>query len=529
MAKILSVEVEAAQLRVAQIEARGKKGKIFNCFCIPVPQGAVEDGQIRDTKSLGESLKEELAQRRIKTKKVFFVTGSTRIASREVFIPMVKKNKIQSIIEANAADYFPIDISKYVLSYSIVNTVTEKTAEAKEENKQYRLIVYAAPKMISSAYREFAEYAGLVMTGITYTGDSLYHAVKEKYAKGVHILVKIEWAGTSISVVSDGKLTLQRNINYGVDSAAEAVRTFPEIGDGLDLGGALEVLCSRNCIYPFLDTVDAEDAAKAEITESFRYLIGNISRIMDYYISRNAGTVFDSIECCGLGAQIQGLPVLLTNELGQKAEILKSVENYFGTDQSAYLYAAVMAAGVSRLNLMEKVSRKKKEAKETLSGAIVVFAAGAVAGLTLTAAGYANRIYQEREQEQLNQQITQESSIEAIYNAYNTAKTQYENYQDMYQYTNTPNEGLKKFMEEMEEKMPSDITVESFTSTGTQVSFSMRVTSKSAAANTLMQLRTFESLAAVTTTGIDESEDGTVSMSVSCVYSQQALLDAGAE
>lgn len=91
MAKILSIEVEASQVRVAEIEVRGKKGRIFNCFCIPAPQGAVEDGQIRDTKSLAEVLREELSQRKIKTKKVYFATGSTRIASREVRIPFVRQ------------------------------------------------------------------------------------------------------------------------------------------------------------------------------------------------------------------------------------------------------------------------------------------------------------------------------------------------------------------------------------------------------------------------------------------------------
>ena len=177
----------------------------------------------------------------------------------------------------------------------------------------------------------------------------------------------------------------------------------------------------------------------------------------------------------------------------------------------------------------EKTSRKAKEKKDTLSGAIVIFVVGAVAGVALTAAGYANRIYQQHEQDRLNQRISEESSIEDIYNAYNTAKSQYDNYQNMYQYTNTPNEGLKNFIEEMEEKMPSDITVESFSSTGSQVSFSMRVTSKSAAANTIMQLRTFESLATVTTTGIDEAEDGTVSMSVACTYADPAPLDQSTE
>lgn len=543
MAKILSIEAEASQIRVAEVEVRGKKGRIYNCFCIPAPQGAVEDGQIRDTKTLGENLKAELSQRKIRTKKVYFATGSTRIASREVRIPFVKANRIQSIIEANATDYFPIDVSKYVLSYSVVDVESQKSEDGKEETKQYHLMIYAAPKAISAAYSEFAENAGLTMTGITYTGDSIYHSVKDEYAKGTHILVKVEYTGTSITIIQDGELTLQRNINYGVDSAAETVRAFPEFGDRLDANEALDVLCSRKCINPFLDmeSFDEEisdedrklETARVEVTESLRYLIGNISRIMDYYISRHTDTNFDSIVCCGLGAQVKGLMQLLTNELGQQVDVLQEFKNFAppagGDAQEACLYAAVLSPGTSGVNLMDKVNRKKKEKKETLSGAIIICVVGTVAGVVLTAAGYANRIYQQHEQERLNQRISEESSIEEIYSAYTNAKAQYDNYQNMYQYTNTPNEGLKTFIEELEEKMPSDITVENFSSTGTQVSFSMRVGSKSAAANTIMQLRTFESLSTVTTTGIDEAEDGTVSLSVLCTYSDPAPMDSSGE
>lgn len=543
MAKILSIEAEASQIRVAEVEVRGKKGRIYNCFCIPAPQGAVEDGQIRDTKTLGENLKAELSQRKIKTKKVYFATGSTRIASREVRIPFVKANRIQSIVEANATDYFPIDVSKYVLSYSVVAVESQRLEDGKEETKQYHLMVYAAPKAISAAYSEFAENAGLTMTGITYTGDSIYHSVKDEYAKGTHILVKMEYTGTSITVIRDGELTLQRNINYGVDSAAETVRAFPEFGDRLDANEALDVLCSRKCINPFLDmeSFDEEisdedrklETARAEVTESLRYLIGNISRIMDYYISRHTDANFDSIVCCGLGAQVKGLMQLLTNELGQQVDVLQEFKNFAlpagGDAQEACLYAAVLSPGTSGVNLMDKVNRKKNEKKETLSGAIIICVVGTVAGVVLTAAGYANRIYQQHEQERLNQRISEESSIEEIYSAYTNAKAQYDNYQNMYQYTNTPNEGLKTFIEELEEKMPSDITVENFSSTGTQVSFSMRVGSKSAAANTIMQLRTFESLSTVITTGIDEAEDGTVSLSVLCTYSDPAPLDSSEE
>lgn len=539
MARFLSIEAESTQIRVGEVEISGRKGRMLQCFCVPVPQGSVEDGQIRDTKGLGELLRQQLNERRIRTKKAWFVTGSTRIASREVQIPLVKKSRIQSIIEANATDYFPIDVTKYVMSYIILGITGEKGKKGEEaeqkkvadQERQYRLMVYASPKAISTAYYEFAQSAGLNLAGITYTGNTVYQTVQEEYTSGAHILIKVELENTGISIIRDGKLSFQRNINYGIESAVETIRSFPQLGDRLEVQDVLQLLSEKKWIYPSLDGEIGEepDTVKSEVTESLRYLVGNISRIMDYYISRNGDVNFESIVLCGMGGQVQGLAELLTQELGQKVELLTKITRYSVPDtnkhEGLFLYIAVMDPVKSGLNLMEKTGRKQKEVKETLSGAWVVFGVGALAAVALAVAGVGARIYQTHEQERLNQRIAEEQSIEDVYAAYNNAKSQYDNFQSMYAYTNTPNEGLEAFIQEMEEKMPSSITVETFSSTGSQVSFSMRVASKSEAANTLIQLRTFDSLSSVTTTGIDEGEDGTVTMSVTCTYRNPALLD----
>lgn len=533
MARYLNIEIETSQIRVADVESRGAGRKFHNCFTIPVPMGTVDDGQIRDTKNLGKILKKELAARGIRQKKVYFVVGSSRIASREVRIPLVKRKQIPDVIRENAAEYFPIDLSGYVLSHSIIDI--EKTEDRDgSELRQYHLIVYASPTSISAALAEFAGYAGLNLTGIGFTGDSVYSAVKNDFLGGLHLLIKIELNNTSINILKDGEMVLQRNINYGVDSAIDAVRAFPQFGEDLNQQGALDVLYSRRCVYRTLDGAGEADedellaSAKSEVTESFRYLIGNIARIMDYYISRNAGAVFDSIECFGLGAGVKGLPELFTSELAQPVAILRKLKNCtlpeFEEGEGLFLYIAVVSPGKSGLNLMEK-SGRKKENKDTVNGAVLVCVIGVAAGVILAGVGIGNRIYQERIYDNLNQRISEESSIQDIYDAYMASKTNYENYQSMYDKTHTPNENLKAFLEEMEQKMPSDMTVENFSSTGTTVTFTLRATGKTEAANVLIQLRTFESLATVTTPGLDEDENGNVVMTVTCTYKEPAGLD----
>lgn len=550
MPKYLSIEAGMSQIRVADIDQRGKRARVNTCFFIPVPQGTVEDGYIRDTQMVGDLLKAELKAKKLHRKRVIFVVNSSRVASREIRIPFVKANKIQSILEANIADYFPVDPSKYVLSYSIlgIDGAEKKPKDAEEDKKkkkepkerQYHLMAYASPTSIANSYQETAAKAGLRIMRLDYVGNTIYSALRYNYQKGTHISMKIEEKGTLFTIIKDGNLVLQRNLNYGIDQAAETVRLYPVFGKDLDFEESVHVLCTRRCIRESLDVqAEAEEGeddflreAKRDVTESLRYLVGNISRIMDYYSSRNNNAQYDSITCCGLGAEVLGLMEFLSAELGQEVQVVRSIHHimFKGNKDGEGIapYAALTGVCSSVVDLSEKRREIKKKKEDSINGAILIFLVGVVSGILLAAAGIAGRAYQIALRDNLNQRINEESSVEQVYNAYNTAKSQYQNFQMMYDYTNTPNELLVAFIEEMEEKMPSSITVESFSSTGTQVTFSIRLASKSEAANTLIRLRTFESLSDVSTGALDEQEDGTVSMSVVCTYAVPALAD-GAE
>ena len=76
---------------------------------------------------------------------------------------------------------------------------------------------------------------------------------------------------------------------------------------------------------------------------------------------------------------------LLSNELGQNVEILYAIRGCtcpdFPEGEGIYLYTSVFAATRSGVNLMEKATRKKKENKDSLSGAILICAVGVAAGV----------------------------------------------------------------------------------------------------------------------------------------------------
>lgn len=541
MANMLTIEVGSTEIRVAEMRDDKKGSSIRRCFRFAVSQGLVEDGLIQDAAALGEQLKNELLSRKISARKVRFIVASSRIASREVRIPFIKKNRIQDLIETNAADYFPIDPLEYILSYRIIDI--EEEGEGKEKEKKYHLMVYACPKDVSESYYQLAEAAGLILSCLAHIGDSVYMAVRSAYVKGTHMLIKIEEDAMIVSVIRDGELRMQRNIGYGINGAVEAVQMFPVFGEHLSYEDALSLMMKRNCIRRTLNPnsviVEPEDQteeikeARTEVSQNLRYLVGNISRIMDYYLARNPGNGFDTIECCGIGAAVLGVTKLLSHELAQNVTPLQSVEGHkFAASEEGEnaeaVYIALFGVDASSANLMEKVKRgkgaRKKKDGEDIRGAIIVFVIGAVASVILIVFSLGNRLYQTQRQKRLNTEITKNESAETIYNEYKSMKEKYDQYEKMYNFTNTPNESLIAFLQELEQKMPSTLVIENFASTGTGVSFSVEVANKKEAANTLMQLRKFESLTSVTTTGTAEDESGIVTMSVTANYAQPAAM-----
>ena len=539
MANILTIEVGSTEIRVAEMRDDKKGSSIRRCFRFAVPRGLVEDGFVQDAATLGEQLKNELLSRKISARKVRFIVASSRIASREVRIPFIKKNRIQDLIETNAADYFPIDSAEYILSYRIIDV--EEEGEGKEKEKKYHLMVYACPKDVAGSYNQLAEEAGLMLSCLAHIGDSVYMAVRSAFAKGTHMLIKIEEDAMIVSVIRDGELRMQRNINYGVNGAVEAVQMFSVFGEHLSYEEALELMLKRNCVKrtlnPDSDIAEPEDEteeikeARTEVSQNLRYLVGNISRIMDYYLARNPGNGFDSIECCGIGAAVLGVTKLLSHELAQKVTPLQPIEGHkFAKSEelenAEAIYIALFGVDASSANLMEKGKRggRKKKDGEDIRGAVIVFAIGAVASVVLVAFSLGNRLYQTQRQKKLNVEITKNESAETIYNEYKSMKEKYSQYEQMYNFTNTPNESLVALLQELEQKMPSTLVIDSFSSTGTGVSFAVEVANKKEAANTLMQLRKFESLTSVTTTGTSEDDSGIVTMSVSANYAQPAAM-----
>ena len=506
--RVLCIEIGNSLTKVMEADYRVKNPKVYRCFSFPTPQGMVNDGAVNLSQHFVETLKQSLSANKIKTKQVVFTITSSKIANREVAIPRVKENRISTLVETNASDYFPVQLSDYELGYSILNA-------QEEGSSQYKLLVYAAPKKMLQGYREIADACGLTVVGYDHGGNSLYQVVKNECAEGVQMVVKVDETSTLISILQSGRLVLQRNIAYGVDAIIEEAMEE----NGMNYLEALSLLRKNDCLQ--------EGEAGAETEETLGYLANGVLRVVDYYKSKAQDAQMNRILLTGLGADIAGLSERLSEGLGNQVEVLHSAAGFSVEKSFKGLsfgeYIGCLGAAVAPIGFVkeEKTVEKGGDANMTAI-ATIVFVGCIFVSLALLVTSLLPYLSAKKENEDKELYLSSLQYIEGVYNEYATSKAEYDYLTALQASTMNRNEEIVAFIEEMEEKMPSNIRVVSMICNETSVVMSMEVTSKNEAASVIATLTEFDSLATVYTGSISEtiSDEGIkkVTFSVQCTY-----------
>lgn len=495
MSKVLGIEIGASKIRICEADYKTKNPKIYRSISIKTPEGVVNDGEIILSEQLISVMKDALQIHKIKTKQIVFSMNSTKIASREIVIPFVKENKIGDLIRANASDYFPVDLDLYELGHTILATM-----ENEKGGKQYKVLVLAAPKMMVQSYYQLASAIGCTVVAMDYSGNSIYQAVRSHCGTGVEMVIKVDENSTMVTILENQAISLQRTVAYGVEDAVFTVMNIAALGRQ-DYEGAVSLMREQNIL-------------QEEIEQSLSYLVGGIARVVDYY-SRSGGAPIEKAYLTGMGEDFKGLPELISKNIDIPLAPLTEMEGlqfdkYF-KDASFGEYITCIGAVISPLGFMPEKEAKGKsmellpKQQDMEKIAILVFAGGILIAAVLVISSMLSLNSAQDENKQLKARIEELQPAKVIQEQYLQQKYTYDKLNFFYNSTVTPNENLVVFIEEMEEKMPSSLNVQSFASDAEGVTMSLTVKDKSEAAKLIQQFRSFESVGAIAVSSIADS------------------------
>lgn len=548
--RVLSIEIGNSFTKICEIDYKVKKPKVYKVLTVETPEGVVVDGMLQPTQEYADHLVNALGTNGIRTRKVIFTISSTRVASREVQIPNVKANKIEALVKTNANDYFPVDLTQYEIGHYLAGGLTE--------DGKLRVMALAVPKALLNSYYQLAQMCGWEVECFDYSSNSLYQILRDEKTETVTMMIKIDENNTIVTVLSAGKVLLQRTVAYGVQDAIETMITSGVYAVN-DPMSAVERFQKKTCLNRVLHQGDKlweenagrwedEDAgnvevtaARQKITSSLETLIVGVSRVIDFYDSRNGDNPIQKTFVTGLGGSFSGMSKLFTNCLERKVHTLSDMEDKIGMSKAIRstrpaAYISCLGAVLAPVGLIDK-SQQKTKGMTVVSGtnytfvSVAVLVLGVILSIAMAVTSLTRYFGTVAENVALQARVEELQPAQAVYNDYLATAAQYDKYQYLYEYTENPNENLVEFINELEQILPSSFWTNSFSSDMEGISMSVTVEGKAAAARTILNIRNMESIEDVQISGITDSKDeagkSTVTFSITGTY--KALTDESAE
>ena len=524
--RVLSIEIGNSFTKICEIDYKVKKPKVYKVLTVETPEGVVVDGMLQPTQEYADHLVNALGTNGIRTKRVIFTISSTRVASREVQIPNVKANKIEALVKTNANDYFPVDLNQYEIGHYLAGGLTEEG--------KLRVMALAVPKALLDSYYQLAQMCGWEVECFDYSSNSLYQILRDEKSEKVTMMIKIDENSTIVTVLSAGKVLLQRTVAYGVQDAIETM-----IASGVyavnDPMSAVERFQKKTCLNRVLHQGDKlweenagrwedEDAgnvevtaARQKITASLEPLIVGVSRVIDFYDSRNSDTPIERTYVTGLGGSFSGMSKLFTNCLERKVHTLSEMDDKIGMSKAIRstrpaAYISCLGAVLAPVGLIDKSTQKAK-GLTVVSGtnytfvSVAILVLGVILSIAMAVTSLTRYFGTVAENVALQARVEELQPAQTVYNEYLSAAAQYDKYKYLYEYTENPNENLVEFINELEQILPSSFWTNSFSSDMEGISMSVTVEGKAAAARTILNIRNMESIEDVQISNITDAQN----------------------
>jgi type IV pilus assembly protein PilN len=524
--RVLSIEIGNSFTKICEMDYKVKKPKVYKVLTVETPEGIVVDGMLQPTQDYADHLANALGTNGIRTKKVIFTISSTRVASREVQIPNVKASKIEALVKTNASDYFPVDLTQYEIGHYLAGGLAE--------NGKLRVMALAVPKALLNSYYQLAQMCGWEVECFDYSSNSLYQILRDEKSEKVTMVIKIDENSTIVTVLSAGKVLLQRTVAYGVQDAIDTM-----IASGAyavnDPMSAVERFQKKTCLNRVLHQGDKvweenagrwedEDAGNVEVTAARQKitaspLIVGVSRVIDFYDSRNSENPIEKSYVTGLGGSFSGMSKLFTNCLERKVHTLSEMDDKIGMSKAIRstrpaAYISCLGAVLAPVGLIDKSTQKSK-GLTVVSGtnytfvSVAVLVLGVILSIAMAATSVTRYLGNVAQNVYLQNRVQELQPAQAVYNDYLAAEAQYDKYTYLYAYTQTPNENLVEFINELEQILPDSFYTNSFSSDQTGISMSVTVEGKAAAARTILNIRNMQSIDDVEISNITDSKDET--------------------
>lgn len=312
----IGIEINPQKVNISQIAKQGQQYKLLKNISAEVPEGVYEDGQIVDSLTLSELIKDTLKANKISCKKV-----SSAVPMREAIIRVVRvpaeldEDELKDMVlvqEAGMNLPYPreeVDLDYAKLGYFMDEDGIEKV----------NVLLVATKKEVTDLYSEIFEQAELEMGVLEINSFALIRTIREQLrqfgSKEAVVLVDLEFDNTEIAIVVEGVPQFSRTVPIGTYQMRAA---FSQ-AIGLPTTSETELLHDLDLLSDMQDSGDMDSSqiepGKRALLKVLGELTEELSRSINFYINQSEDLEIAQLLLAGPGAGISQIDEFFTQKL----------------------------------------------------------------------------------------------------------------------------------------------------------------------------------------------------------------------
>lgn len=303
----IGLDVGSTAVRVAEVTG-GDSPVLTRAAQVPLPPGAVENGEVRQPEVVSDALRELWQRSGVKDRAVQLGVGNQRVVVREISLPWLPEKEMRASLAMQVQEYIPMPVDQAVLDY---DPVGEQEVEGR---RMLRMLLVAAQRNMVDALVTAVEGARLSPAGIDLTPFAIVRAVGTP--AGEQDLE--EGAGGDEAVVDVGAQVT--NICVHDRGIARFVRILPSGGRDITLAIARSLGVDDDVAERLKrgETVDgapgAEEVQRAAMSRAGSF-VDEIRSSLEFYAAQVPGAKIGRVVVTGGGSKLNGFLELMGDRL----------------------------------------------------------------------------------------------------------------------------------------------------------------------------------------------------------------------
>lgn len=317
---VLSIDLGANFIKVAEGKYQKDKLSLNKVVQIPTPEGCIADGKIINAQGIIDVLSFLIKENSIRAKDVIFTTNSSSIINRDILIPVVQEEEMETVIRYEIQQYLPINLDDYIIQFIVLDEIVDDTGA------KLKINVTSFPERMANTYYNVVNALELNPYALDVTYNSInklanyskYTSNNGQIIGGTVAFVDMGATSINVAIFKNGKLDFTRMIKSGGDNIDYALSQ--------SLNMSIKSTESLKIKDGDLLRNSEEDILNLTIRKSVDDILEELERILQFY-SNKSNTTIDKIYIYGGTSNLKNIELYIKNKLNISVDNIEDIPN----------------------------------------------------------------------------------------------------------------------------------------------------------------------------------------------------------